>query len=78
MRMPNAHLATIDPAKVREYLLSDSHPVGQFKARFFRSFGFEPDRWMELEVALREHARTASIEGLMLKRRGSTPSRSSL
>lgn len=54
--MPNAHLATVDPAKVREYLLSDSHPVGQFKARFFRSLGFDPDRWKELEVALREHA----------------------
>jgi len=40
MRLPHAELAEVDPAKVRGYLLSDAHPVGKAKARFFREAGF--------------------------------------
>ena len=57
VKLPNAELAQIDPAKVRDYLLSESHPVGRFKAEFFRALGFRSDRWQELESALRTHAR---------------------
>jgi hypothetical protein len=31
----------IDERKVREYLLSRSHPVGRFKARVFAALGFD-------------------------------------
>ncbi len=54
--LPNAEFAIIDPAKVRDYLLHDSHPIGQFKAKFFQSLGFRRERWQELEFALRYHA----------------------
>jgi len=40
MRLPHAELAEVDPAKVRGYLLSEAHPVGKAKARFFREAGF--------------------------------------
>jgi len=30
----------IDAAKIRDYLLSDSHPVGRFKAAFFVAMGY--------------------------------------
>jgi len=51
--LPNADLAQIDPDKLRGYLLSTSHPIGRFKARFFGSLGFRADNWQELEEALR-------------------------
>jgi hypothetical protein len=38
---------------LREYLLSATHPIGRFKARFFNALGFTPDRWEELAQALR-------------------------
>lgn len=34
--------------------MSGSHPVGRFKARFFAALGFSHERWIELEMALRE------------------------
>lgn len=37
MKLPNGQKAVVDERKVREYLLSASHPVGRFKARFFGS-----------------------------------------
>jgi hypothetical protein len=41
---------------LREYLLSATHPIARFKARFFKCLGFTLDRWEELVEALRiEH-----------------------
>ena len=54
MRVPNAERALIDPAKVRDYLLSTSHPVGRFKARFFLELGFQAESWGTFVEALRE------------------------
>lgn len=62
MLLPNADTAIIDPAKLRDYLLSASHPVGRFKARFFRALGFSAERWRELEAALRAQHLTQSVE----------------
>ena len=53
MLLPNADEAVIDPAKLRDYLLSTTHPLGRFKARFFHALGFSADRWQELESAIR-------------------------
>ena len=39
MLLPGAGKATIDPAKLRDYLLSPTHPIGRFKARFFAALG---------------------------------------
>ena len=41
MSLPNLDRAVIDPAKVRDYLLSDVHPVGRFKAAFFKKSNME-------------------------------------
>ena len=48
MSLPNADRAIVDPAKVRDYLLSSVHPVGRFKATFFVSLGYTQDRWETL------------------------------
>lgn len=53
MLLPNAHLAEIDPQKLHGYLLSKTHPVGRFKARFFAALGYAAERWQELEADLR-------------------------
>ncbi len=45
MLLPNSDQAIIDPVKVRDYLLSPSHPVGRFKAAFFRSLGYTNSDW---------------------------------
>jgi hypothetical protein len=43
--LPNASRAIIEPAKLRDYLLSTEHPVGRFKARFFRGLGYTRENW---------------------------------
>ena len=47
----------VDPEKLIGYLLSDSHPLGQRKARHFRALGFRAETPLELEEALIVHAR---------------------
>jgi hypothetical protein len=37
--LPNADRAVIEPAKLRDYLLSTVHPLGRFKARFCTALG---------------------------------------
>jgi hypothetical protein len=63
MPIPNAERAIIDPAKLHGYLLSSSHPVGRFKARFFTALGFSSDRWTELDSALRAQHLSQAAEG---------------
>lgn len=53
MKLPNAENAVIAPEKLRDYLLSPTHPVGKFKAVFFRSLGYTNDNWQELEAGIR-------------------------
>lgn len=53
MLLPNAEHAIIERAKLEDYLLSFSHPIGRFKARFFAGLGFSAERWDTLEQALR-------------------------
>ena len=60
--LPNADRAVVDDEKVYGYLLSPSHPVGRFKAAFFRSFGFSVERWELLRDALLEHGRRGPCE----------------
>lgn len=61
MRLPNAHLARIDRAKVCEYLLNPGHPRGAPKARFFSQFGFTAGSWEILVSALLEHGQAHDV-----------------
>ena len=58
MSLPRAADAIVDPAKVRDYLLAQEHPVGRAKARFFARLGFRQENWRELRQLLLEMART--------------------
>ena len=62
MLLPNADDAVIDSAKLRDYLLSTTHPLGRFKARFFSALGFTAEQWPELESALRTQHLTQDAE----------------
>lgn len=53
MKIPAAERAWIEPAKIRDYLLSKEHAVGRFKAAFFESLGYSADAWQLLEADLR-------------------------
>ncbi len=58
MKLPNAENARIEPAKIREYLLSSSHPIGRFKYGFFSRLGYTNEQWARLEADLLELAVT--------------------
>ena len=53
MKLPNASGAIIEPAKLRDYLLSPAHPVGRFKAPFFVALGYSQEQWPRFETDLR-------------------------
>ena len=59
MRLPNCDRAIVADAKVRDYLLSPSHPVGRFKSSFFNALGFSVANWDELRQALLSLVRSA-------------------
>ena len=56
MKLPDADRALVGVAKVRDYLLSDSHPVGRFKSAFFVALGYSAADWAILATDLRSHA----------------------
>ena len=56
MKLPGVDRAVVDAAKIRDYLLSDSHPVGRFKATFFAALGYSAGGWESLAADLRAHA----------------------
>jgi hypothetical protein len=55
--LPNAANATLDDAKITQYLLNPAHPVGGSTAKFFLSRGFTQANWTELKTALLDHPR---------------------
>jgi hypothetical protein len=62
MKLPEAQRAVIAPAKIRDYLLSTSHPIGRFKAPFFASLGYTRGNWRRLEEDLRALAISGDAE----------------
>jgi hypothetical protein len=46
--LPAVKRAHIDPAKIRDYLLSPTHPVGRFKAVVFQALGYKAEDWETL------------------------------
>jgi len=59
--VPNCDMAIVDAAKISDYLLSETHPIGRTKARFFRRFGFRADVPEELVQALLDHVRDNAV-----------------
>ncbi len=70
MKLPNAEAAIIDADKLRDYLLSPAHPVGRFKAAFFRSLGYSREDWTQFENDLREYHLTEDFSDILESRYG--------
>jgi hypothetical protein len=56
--LPGVEQAVVEPAKIRDYLLSSSHPVGRFKSVVFFSLGYTAEDWPKLRDDLLSLART--------------------
>lgn len=61
MRLPKAEYAQVAPRKLKEYLLSETHPIGRSKARFFGEFGYNESNVIILEQELLKIAKTEEI-----------------
>lgn len=53
MKLP-ARDAIIPPDKLRDYLLSPTHPDGRAKAEYLSRLGYSQDTFQQLEADLRE------------------------
>jgi hypothetical protein len=62
VKLPGIDKLTIDEAKVRDYLLSPTHPVGRFKARFFNRLGYTQEQWQRLREDLLAIARSEEAQ----------------
>jgi uncharacterized protein DUF6883 len=52
VKLPAAERAVMDSRKIREYLLSPSHPVGRFKAAYFARLGYTLESWQDFASSL--------------------------
>ena len=59
--LPHVSEARVDPKKVEQYLLSETHPVGRMKAAFFRSLGFRASEPEAFIAKLKELASTGQV-----------------
>lgn len=60
-KLENADKALVEVAKLKDYLLSLTHPEGKAKAKFFKRFGFSEEKPEQLEVSLRMHGQTQPV-----------------
>ncbi|PIV85321.1 MAG: adhesin [Nitrospirae bacterium CG17_big_fil_post_rev_8_21_14_2_50_50_9] len=60
--LPNHENAYVDSAKIRNYVLSASHPIGRFKAAYFRGLGYTHEKWKQFEDDIREQHLTLEAE----------------
>jgi len=63
LRLPEADAAIIPAEKLRDYVLSPTHPVGRFKAAFFAELGYRQSDWPRLEADLRAQHLPLDVEG---------------
>jgi hypothetical protein len=62
VKLPRADRAQIDDRKIREYLLSRTHPVGRFKGRFFAAVGFDETTAAAFVAELRRIAESGEVD----------------
>ena len=63
--LPNSKNAWISSAKITQYLLSVTHPVGKSKARFFRACGYHLGNHETFMRDLLKVARTGQVTQFM-------------
>ena len=62
VKLSNSQNALIAERKLRDYVLSSSHPTGKHKAKFLQRAGYEQKEWVILENDLREQHLTQDAQ----------------
>ena len=62
MKLPNADKVIISREKLTDYILSETHSTGRFKARFFKTLGFNETNASFFETILRTLANSEEIK----------------
>ena len=62
MPIPGFENAVIEPAKLRDYVLSEEHPVGRYKAAVFKKLGYARENWKDLEEDIRKQILPGQFE----------------
>ncbi len=70
MKLPNCNKAFISSEKLVSYVLSETHATGKFKAKFFRSLGFDETNVYLFEKALRSLAKSQEAEDALSSQYG--------
>jgi Domain of unknown function (DUF6883) len=61
VKLPQPEAVQIDASKVRAYLLSQTHPVGRFKARVFAAVGFDDTKVDDFIAEVRRIATVGDV-----------------
>ncbi len=64
MKLPNSEKALVSKEKLSNYLLSETHPVGGSKAKFFRRLGLNETNLNLLTKSLLKIARKNEVKGV--------------
>ncbi|MHB8483315.1 MAG: DUF6883 domain-containing protein [Nitrospiria bacterium] len=59
--MPNSEFSAIDIRKIKEYLLSTTHPIGRSKSAFFSEIGYNQSNTEVFKEALLNIAKTGKV-----------------
>lgn len=66
MKLPNSNKVLISRKKLTDYILSETHSTGKFKARFFRTLGFNKTKVSLFEKALRTIAGSEEVKDTVI------------
>lgn len=64
MKLPSSDKAIVPKKKLIDYLLSETHPVGSSKAKFFRGHGYKKTNIEELAKSLLHIAQTNDVKNI--------------
>ena len=65
MKLPNRENAYVTFEKIRYYLISETHPIGKWKAKIFHSYGFNDTNIEFLIKGLLTIVNTEEIEDIV-------------
>lgn len=61
MKLPHAKNVVIAKEKLVNYILSETHPTGKFKAKIFRKIGFDESKVNSFEKGLKQIADSEEV-----------------
>lgn len=63
MKLPFVDQLIVSETKLKDYLLSDTHPLGRTKAAILRQFGYRRDAWSVLATDLIDLVKLNEVSG---------------